>query len=350
MQCSTVQYSTVQHSTDGTYSMVVRRSDCPPPLSSHTSLPPPHHCSTLRGFGCCLDSLIHTCSTLACCYYIFHRHTVVCIRRSNVSPPPSAPLRSAVRSPYPTPRTRSDRISNPGQTPRYLTQLSPAGVCHVSRFLIQSCPCCLCVHSQSVPLCSPPFYPLPRHNTASRSFATDATSASRTAPLSPPTPSQSSSSHQSSGRQSAGAGEQAQQLSGSALSMGHSFIDRLQNASQIELYHMSHIALLAGIPAALVLSPSVLVMPLDLALGLLLPWHTHVGLVNVTDDYVPRPYRAMARGGLLIVSVLATLGLLKINLCGAGITESVKSLWRDTHHTAPATQHVAVVTTRQATH
>ena len=181
------------------------------------------------------------------------------------------------------------------------------------------------------------------HAAATRSFANDATSASRTSPLSPPTPSQSASassassassssasaSHSSSASRSTSVGEQAQQLSGSALSMGQSFFDRLQHASQIELFHMSHIALLVGIPAAVVLSPSVLVLPLDLALGLLLPWHAHVGLVNVSDDYVPRPYRALARGGLLVVSVLATLGLLKINLCGAGITESVKSLWRE---------------------
>ena len=127
--------------------------------------------------------------------------------------------------------------------------------------------------------------------------------------------------------------------------MGHSFLERLQHASQIELYHYSHIALLAGIPAALVLSPSVLVMPLDMALGLLLPWHAHVGLVNVSDDYVPRPYRALARGGLLLLSALATLGLLKINLCGAGITESVKSLWRQP---PPAQLHSARITTAAA--
>ena len=88
-------------------------------------------------------------------------------------------------------------------------------------------------------------------------------------------------------------------------------------------------------------------MPVDLALGLLLPWHTHVGMVNVLEDYVPRPYRALAKGCMLLVTVLATLGLLKINLCGAGITESVKSLWREPPtHSASATQRVAVVQTK----
>ena len=184
-----------------------------------------------------------------------------------------------------------------------------------------------------------------------RSFAVDATTASRTSPLSPPTPSQaaaasSASSHASSqsshssastNQFSAGGGTiglQAQQLSGSALSSVGSFVERLQSASQIELFHYSHVALLAGIPVAVLLSPSVLVMPLDLALGLLLPWHTHVGMANVLEDYVPRPYRSLAKGGLLLVSVLATLGLLKVNLCGAGITESVKSLWRQPPHSA----------------
>ncbi len=197
---------------------------------------------------------------------------------------------------------------------------------------------------------------------STRSFATDATTASRTTPLSPPTPSQAASSSSSSSTSSSspspsssssssGSSSQfsssAQQLTGGALSLGSSFVARLQSASQIELYHMSHIALLVGIPVALVLSPSVLVMPVDLALGLLMPWHAHVGLVNVSDDYVPRPYRALAKGGLVVVSVLATLGLLKINLCGAGITESVKSLWREPP-AAIRRQQVAVVQTKQA--
>jgi hypothetical protein len=31
---------------------------------------------------------------------------------------------------------------------------------------------------------------------------------------------------------------------------------------------------------------------------------------------------------LAVLAVLTGIGLLKVNLCGAGITESVKSLWR----------------------
>jgi succinate dehydrogenase (ubiquinone) membrane anchor subunit len=105
-------------------------------------------------------------------------------------------------------------------------------------------------------------------------------------------------------------------------------MDRISNANEIQLFHMSHIALAAGIPLALLLSPSFLCIPVDLALGLIIPWHAHVGMVNVLEDYVPRPYRKLAKTGMLIVSVCVTLGLLKVNLCGAGITESVKALWR----------------------
>ena len=101
---------------------------------------------------------------------------------------------------------------------------------------------------------------------------------------------------------------------------------------------MSHMVLLVAIPAALVLSPSMLVAPLDLGLGLLIPWHSHVGMVNVLEDYVPKPYRRMAVLTLSALSLLTALGLLKVNLCGAGLTESFKSLWRQPAlHVQPTT-------------
>lgn len=69
-------------------------------------------------------------------------------------------------------------------------------------------------------------------------------------------------------------------------------------------------------------------LPFDIILTFALPLHSHIGLVQIVEDYVPRPYQNYTKAGLMVVTVLTTLGLLKITLCGAGICESFKSLWR----------------------
>ena len=82
-------------------------------------------------------------------------------------------------------------------------------------------------------------------------------------------------------------------------------------------------------PVAMILSPSFLNFPVDFALGLIIPVHMHIGLIGVVEDYVPRPSQSLSRFVLAVLSILSAIGLLKINLCGKGITESVKSLWRE---------------------
>jgi len=79
---------------------------------------------------------------------------------------------------------------------------------------------------------------------------------------------------------------------------------------------------------ALFLSPSIINAPFDLALGIVIPVHLHIGMSTVLTDYVPRDYQQLSLQVLWVISFLTGLGLLKINLCGPGITESVKSLWR----------------------
>lgn len=106
-------------------------------------------------------------------------------------------------------------------------------------------------------------------------------------------------------------------------------LTRLQNASTQQLYHWSSYGLAGLAPVAMVLSPSLLNFPVDFALGLIIPLHMHIGLVGVVEDYVPRPSQGVSRILLAILSALTAIGLLKINLCGSGITESVKCLWRE---------------------
>lgn len=81
-------------------------------------------------------------------------------------------------------------------------------------------------------------------------------------------------------------------------------------------------------PAAFLAGPTPLSMPIDIALGVIFPFHSHVALNYVITDYVPKPARGAARAALLAATVIAAAGLLKLNIEGPGLTESVKSLWR----------------------
>jgi hypothetical protein len=83
---------------------------------------------------------------------------------------------------------------------------------------------------------------------------------------------------------------------------------------------------LALLPAGLVLEPSSLVYPVDLALGLILPFHLHLGMSEVIRDYVPN--EQFWQYVLLGVSVATALGLTKLNFNGGGVSAGVKQLWK----------------------
>jgi len=109
---------------------------------------------------------------------------------------------------------------------------------------------------------------------------------------------------------------------------GKKTLDCVQRASIDQIFHWTSKSLAVGVPVALILSPSFLNFPVDLALGLIVPIHGHIGLVGIVQDYIPRPNQNLAILGLYLVTGISILGLLKINLCGPGLTESLKSLWR----------------------
>ena len=101
----------------------------------------------------------------------------------------------------------------------------------------------------------------------------------------------------------------------------------------LHLYHKLNLALIGLGPLALMLSPSSLNFPVDLLLGVMIPLHGHVGGNDVISDYGKKISKSAAfdtalRRGLLGVTVVTFLGLLKINLQGPGVTESFKSVWR----------------------
>ncbi len=95
-----------------------------------------------------------------------------------------------------------------------------------------------------------------------------------------------------------------------------------------KMYHKSMMALAVLTPVSFLMSPSPLNKPIDLALGVLFPFHSHVGLNYVISDYVPKALRSVARVGLLGVTAITTIGLFQLNISGVGMTETIKQLWR----------------------
>ncbi len=93
--------------------------------------------------------------------------------------------------------------------------------------------------------------------------------------------------------------------------------------------HYTSYGLLALVPAAFVLSPSSLNIPVDYLLAVLIPVHSQIGVNNVVSDYVPKNFQTLARVGVLGASAVTFLGLIALNVTGAGVTETVKSLWRE---------------------
>ncbi|EQC30391.1 hypothetical protein SDRG_11967 [Saprolegnia diclina VS20] len=87
--------------------------------------------------------------------------------------------------------------------------------------------------------------------------------------------------------------------------------------------------ILALIPFALALSPSALNTPVDYALGVLIPIHAHVSMNAVLSDYIPKVHQLPFRLSALAGSAAFFLGLMVVNVNGVGITESVKTIWRE---------------------
>eukprot|EP00636_Phaeomonas_parva_P018296 CAMPEP_0118853792 /NCGR_PEP_ID=MMETSP1163-20130328/2250_1 /TAXON_ID=124430 /ORGANISM="Phaeomonas parva, Strain CCMP2877" /LENGTH=139 /DNA_ID=CAMNT_0006786405 /DNA_START=88 /DNA_END=507 /DNA_ORIENTATION=+ len=99
----------------------------------------------------------------------------------------------------------------------------------------------------------------------------------------------------------------------------------------VGVYHKINTATLFVTPIAFML-PTGYTMPVDLALGVLFPIHSHIGLNYVVTDYLPKilptsifPAVRMGVAGLTGVMML---GLLRLNIGGPGITQTLKSLWK----------------------
>ncbi|KAI8464862.1 MAG: hypothetical protein J3K34DRAFT_438990 [Monoraphidium minutum] len=104
-------------------------------------------------------------------------------------------------------------------------------------------------------------------------------------------------------------------------------------AADIAGFHKAHefsaYALGAFVPLAAISSQGSGTQKLsDWALAVALPVHMHISTNACVTDYVPTRFRAPVRVAVLGASVVAYLGIMKLNLSGPGLTETVKTLWR----------------------
>merc|ERR1712139_392601 len=102
------------------------------------------------------------------------------------------------------------------------------------------------------------------------------------------------------------------------------------SSASLKLYHATNNAAIALTPVAFLLpdgsAPS---MALNVFLGIVFPVHGHIGMSGVLTDYVPKFSKSLlgpARMALLGLTSVTVLGLLKLNLTGDGMTNSVKAL------------------------
>ncbi|KAK9810025.1 hypothetical protein WJX72_003584 [[Myrmecia] bisecta] len=99
-------------------------------------------------------------------------------------------------------------------------------------------------------------------------------------------------------------------------------------AAAQKLYENTHIALAGLVPLAVLSGEGNVGKATDVALGVLIPLHSHVAINSVLSDYVPKSVLGVSRWGALAVTGVTLLGFMKLNLAGPGLTHTVKELWR----------------------
>lgn len=125
---------------------------------------------------------------------------------------------------------------------------------------------------------------------------------------------------------------------GSAADMAKEFVTGADSSTGLShLYHKLNWAICGLTPLALLLSPSAVNLPVDLALGVGIPVHFQISGHMLVTDYSPLLLGALGKTAgvqnALRLAVTATtaitvVGLAKLNLQGPGLTETIKSVWR----------------------
>lgn len=99
----------------------------------------------------------------------------------------------------------------------------------------------------------------------------------------------------------------------------------------MKAFEYSNYALAGLTPVAALSSKGSLVQKTaDLGLGVAIPLHMHFTTNAVVSDYVPKAYRLPVRGLVLGCSIITYLGIMKMNMAGPGLTETIRLLWSKT--------------------
>eukprot|EP00877_Chromochloris_zofingiensis_P003285 jgi/Chrzof1/12958/Cz07g14015.t1_SDH4[v5.2] len=94
-------------------------------------------------------------------------------------------------------------------------------------------------------------------------------------------------------------------------------------------YELSNYGLAGATPLAVFSSKGSLTeKTADWILGVAVPIHMHITTNACVTDYIPTKYRMPVRSVVLAASVITYLGMMKLNLSGPGVTQSVKALWK----------------------
>eukprot|EP00199_Chlamydomonas_sp_CCMP681_P004694 CAMPEP_0119107464 /NCGR_PEP_ID=MMETSP1180-20130426/10293_1 /TAXON_ID=3052 ORGANISM="Chlamydomonas cf sp, Strain CCMP681" /NCGR_SAMPLE_ID=MMETSP1180 /ASSEMBLY_ACC=CAM_ASM_000741 /LENGTH=123 /DNA_ID=CAMNT_0007092951 /DNA_START=143 /DNA_END=514 /DNA_ORIENTATION=+ len=102
-------------------------------------------------------------------------------------------------------------------------------------------------------------------------------------------------------------------------------------------HEYSCIAMGAATPLAIIASKDGFLQRVaDFGMLFAIPVHMHVGMCSCITDYLPKVAKGPARMGMLGMSAVTFIGLLKINTTGQGITQTVKSLWHRPAKPVPA--------------
>lgn len=108
---------------------------------------------------------------------------------------------------------------------------------------------------------------------------------------------------------------------------------RLGLASAHQFYVRSGYFITALGILALVVAPTPAAFVVNSALAVLLPYHSHVGVKQIIDDYVPNDLVFIAKVSLTVLTFITVVGLLTLAYQGVGVLGVLGQLW-----TIPALQ------------
>ncbi|KAA0146999.1 hypothetical protein FNF27_07301 [Cafeteria roenbergensis] len=114
---------------------------------------------------------------------------------------------------------------------------------------------------------------------------------------------------------------------------GDLILDVLPRASSVRnVHHITAYGLAIGVPMALASSGS-MTTALDLAMGIVVPLHFHIGMRSVMVDYLvhlgitDRSFQQMAIYGLGAMTLVTAIALTRFNIEDMGITAAVRRPW-----------------------